>query len=284
MADSTINVLIYVLLITLVGFAMLLFLKNIIANSNINLVKKYSENNMILNEDIRSMFNGLLNKMQEAQIKNTAEVKLFTEYLKKETDKYSETTSKFRNTIFSINEDLKELSQTNRELIKGLRETTLKEIKNNSETLRSTTDALKSNQTVFTKNMEAIIELLKGFQNAGKIIEQSDKNLSMILKLNSNHDELINKFKETLVQIKLVTDSISNVAEGRLKPLFQEVQNIIPDIRKEAAYVSSDLYGKFSESLDKLDKLSNNLNEITNKYNLLLEGNRKDPITGEYLT
>lgn len=284
MDDSTTNIIIYILLSTVIGFAMLIFLKNIVNSSNAHFVEKYAENNKLLNAEISKMFEEMIKNFQAAHQKNISEIKLFTDFLKKETDKYSETTSVFRNTISTINKDLKDLSQTNKDLTKSLHEITFKEIKNYSVTLKEMCSVFRTNQEVFEKNTESVAYLLKGFYNSEKIIEQADKNLSMILKLNSNHEELIKKFKETMVQIALVNETISNVSEGKLKPIFEEVRKIIPDIRTEASNVSSDLYGKFSESIEKLGKLSDNLNDITNKYNLLLEGNRRDPVTGEFLT
>jgi DnaJ-domain-containing protein 1 len=112
---------------------------------------------------------------------------------------------------------------------------------------------------------------------------ESGKNLESVASLNSNLDELVRKFKEAVVQMELVSRSIASASETKIQPILDEMRNLLPAIRNDASSVSADLFARFSDSLDVLQKVSSELNKITVQYNMLLSGNRKDPVSGEFM-
>jgi len=203
---------------------------------------------------------------------------------RKETDKYSESVSNFRNNINVINDKSVELIELNKTFTKELRDYSFKDLIKSTEVLKSAQQSFSRIEPAFIKNSESTKDLLNGLKDLQNVLQSSDKNLQTVTGLNSNLELIITKFKETIVQIQIVSNSISVLSESKLKVLVEEVTNILPEIRKETTKYSTNIHGKFSDSLDKLDVIANNLNDITLKYNSLIDGNKKDPITDDFLS
>ncbi|MFZ4590665.1 MAG: hypothetical protein ACOYN6_06685 [Ignavibacteria bacterium] len=284
MEENTIlNIFIFVGLLCLTGFSLLFYLKSVILNLNQRLIDNFQKNNQIIINNFDKIVLELINKLNDNHVSNVSEIKKFTDYLKKETDRYSETTAKYRNNITSLNDKITELVEVNKGFINELRDVSFKDIKNVTEAIQSTRDSFSKIESSFSKNSKNIIDLLNGLKSMQDLFSESEKNFSVIVKLNNNVDDLITKFKEALVQIQLVSNSISVLSEGKLKPMISEISNVLPQIRQDASKLSSDLYGKFSDSLDVLESVSKELNNVARKYNTVLDGSRKDPLTGEFI-
>lgn len=260
-----------------------MYLKSIITALNKNLVNDFANSLNKNSNDFKKEFDKFISILDGNFDNHIATINKFTEHLKKETDKYSESVSKFRNSINMINDKSIELIELNKSFTKDLREYSYKDLIKSTEALKSAQLSFSKIESAFIKNSESTKDLLMSFKDFQNVLQNSDKNLQTVASLNNNLESVITNFKETIVQIQIVSNSISVLSESKLKVLVEEVSNILPEIRKETAKYSTDIHGKFSESLDKLDTIAINLNGLTLKYNSLIDGNQKDPITKDYL-
>ena len=260
-----------------------MYLKSIITALNKNLVSDFANSLNKNSNDFKKEFDKFISILDGNFDNHIATINKFTEHLKKETDKYSESVSKFRNSINMINDKSIELIEFNKSFTKELREYSYKDLIKSTEALKSAQLSFSKIESAFIKNSESTKDLLMSFKDFQNVLQNSDKNLQTVASLNNNLESVITNFKETIVQIQIVSNSISVLSESKLKVLVEEVSNILPEIRKETAKYSTDIHGKFSESLDKLDTIAINLNGLTLKYNSLIDGNKKDPITKDYL-
>jgi len=278
------SIIIFVLLLGLMGLIMLMYLKSIITSFNENLVTEITKSLKKNSAESKKEFEKFITILESNFDNHIVTIKKFTEHLKKETDKYSESVSNFRNNINVINDKSVELIELNKTFTKELRDYSFKDLIKSTEVLKSAQQSFSRIEPAFIKNSESTKDLLNGLKDLQNVLQSSDKNLQTVTGLNSNLELIITKFKETIVQIQIVSNSISVLSESKLKVLVEEVTNILPEIRKETTKYSTNIHGKFSDSLDKLDVIANNLNDITLKYNSLIDGNKKDPITDDFLS
>ena len=282
-SGNLLSIIVFVLLLGIMGFILLMYLKSIITALNKNLVSDFANSLNKNSNDFKKEFDKFISILDGNFDNHIATINKFTEHLKKETDKYSESVSKFRNSINMINDKSIELIELNKSFTKELREYSYKDLIKSTEALKSAQLSFSKIESAFIKNSESTKDLLMSFKDFQNVLQNSDKNLQTVASLNNNLESVITNFKETIVQIQIVSNSISVLSESKLKVLVEEVSNILPEIRKETAKYSTDIHGKFSESLDKLDTIAINLNGLTLKYNSLIDGNQKDPITKDYL-
>ncbi|MBK7446140.1 MAG: hypothetical protein IPJ45_08970 [Ignavibacteria bacterium] len=282
-SGNLLSIIVFVLLLGIMGFILLMYLKSIITALNKNLVNDFANSLNKNSNDFKKEFDKFISILDGNFDNHIATINKFTEHLKKETDKYSESVSKFRNSINMINDKSIELIELNKSFTKDLREYSYKDLIKSTEALKSAQLSFSKIESAFIKNSESTKDLLMSFKDFQNVLQNSDKNLQTVASLNNNLESVITNFKETIVQIQIVSNSISVLSESKLKVLVEEVSNILPEIRKETAKYSTDIHGKFSESLDKLDTIAINLNGLTLKYNSLIDGNQKDPITKDYL-
>lgn len=151
-----------------------------------------------------------------------------------------------------------------------------------TETLLNSQKSLSKIESAFFRYSDSVQDLLYGLKDLQISLQNSDKNVQTITTLNKNLDIIITSFKETIIQIQLVSNSVSMLSEGKMKVLIDEVTNILPEIRKESTKYSTSIYGKFSDTLDKLNKIAINLKDLTLKYNSLIDGNKKDLVTKDF--
>lgn len=277
------NIVILIAIILVVGFGLVFWLKTIILKQNLLLLESYEKNNNKLLQAFDVFFENFQGTIKKSYETDNQELKLFTAFLKKETDKYSEAVSKYKGTINSLNEQTIEFISSNKDFIKELRESTFKDLKQINENLKTTRDVFVKTESSFNKTNESTVELLKSISNIQQIFKDSEQNVSSIMNLNNNLDSLVKNFKEAVVQMELVSRSIAAVSETKLQKIVNDVGEMMPKIREDSSKLSSDLYGKFSDSLDVLDKLSNNLNSTSQRLNQILDGSKKDPVTGEFI-
>lgn len=278
------NIIIFVFLLGLVGLILLMYLKSIITSFNQNLMTEVTKSLKNNSAEYKKEFNNFISILDSNFDNHIVTIKKFTDHLKKETDKYSESVSVYRNNINLINDKSVELIELNKTFTKELRDYSFKDLIKSTEILKNAQQSFSKIEPAFLKNSESTRDLLNGLKDLQNVLQNSDKNLQTVTSLNSNLELIITKFKETIVQIQIVSNSISVLSESKLKVLVEEITNILPEIRKETTKYSTNIHGKFSDSLDKLDVIATNLNEITLKYNSLIDGNKKDPITDDFLS
>jgi ABC-type transporter Mla subunit MlaD len=271
------------LILAAIGFGLFAYLKHIISKQNELLLEKYEFNNRQLAEIFYKLFFDFqsgLNKNYEAFRNSIIEQ---TDKLGKETDDYTESVKKFTSVMNEFSAKTSDLIDVNKGFMRELKEISFTELTRTNESLAVTRDTFKDMEASFNKNSEAIIELLKGLNTVTQVFSQSEKNLSVITELNKNTDDLVRKFKEAVIQMELVSRSIASASENKVQPILDEMKNLLPSIREDASKVSSDLFARFSDSLDEMQKISIELNKISAQYNMLLSGNTRDPITGEFM-
>ncbi|RPI17278.1 MAG: hypothetical protein EHM58_09815 [Ignavibacteriae bacterium] len=272
------------LIIAVIGIGLFTYLKYIISKQNELLLSRYEENNRQMAELFYKLFYDFqhnLNKNYEIFRLSIIEQ---TDLLGKETNNYSETIHRFAAVINELSSKTTDLIDVNKGFMRELKEVSFKELARTNESLAFTRDTFKDMETSFNKSSEATLELLKGLHTVQQVFSQSEKNLEIITELNNNTDELIKRFKEAVVQMELVSRSIASASENKVQPILDEMRNLLPAIREDASKVSSELFARFSDSLDELQKISIELNKISAQYNMLLSGNRRDPVTGEFMS
>ncbi len=281
--NSTLNIIIFIALSGLVGFSLVFYLKYLITQSNKDLIGGLIEAFNKVNQINVDRFDSFVDDLNTNFNNHILEIQKFTSHLKTETDNYSETVSKYRNSINQINEKSVQLIELNKQFSKELREYSFKDLQQVTSTLRNTQESFNKIESSFNKHSESVKEMLSGFSNFQKNLQNSELNVQAILNLNANVEQVTKNFKETLVQIQIVSNSISALSEGKMKLLLEEITSVLPEIRKEVTKYSSDIYGKFSDSLDTLTTVSTNLNSITKKFDEISSGNKKDPATDTFL-
>jgi DnaJ-domain-containing protein 1 len=206
-----------------------------------------------------------------------------TEKLKSETEAYSRAVSKFSASINDLSQRANELVNTNNSFVRELQSVSFAELSRINESLNFAKESFRNAELAFINSTQSTTRLLSGLSNIQRVFMESGKNLESVASLNSNLDELVRKFKEAVVQMELVSRSIASASETKIQPILDEMRNLLPAIRNDASSVSADLFARFSDSLDVLQKVSSELNKITVQYNMLLSGNRKDPVSGEFM-
>lgn len=277
------ELLVFALVLGILGYGLIFYLQKIINKNNDLLLINYEKNNKNLIAIYENIFNTFQKSLASNHENYTKEIKVFSNTLKKETDKYTETINKYRDNLNSLSQTTKEMVVSNNNFAKELHSKSFQDLQNINESLKTIIDSYTTHTTAFNNNSKVLEQFLKGLSSMQKIFIESEKNLSNLSNLNNNYNDLIKHFKEITVQLQLVSNSISVVAETKIKPLLDSVNSLMPEARDLASNISGNLYGKFSDALDKLDKINDELLSITIKYNALIEGSRKDNVTGEFL-
>lgn len=272
------------LILAVIGTGLFTYLRYIISKQNELLLRRYEENNHQIADLFYKLFYDFQNNLNKNYEAFRASIVEQTNTLGKETDNYTESIRKFSVIINDLSSKTNDLTEVNKAFMRELKEISFSELSKTNESLTVTRDTFRDMEASFRKNSEASLELLKGLSTVQQVFSQSEKNLEIISELNKNTDELIRRFKEAVVQMELVSRSIASASENKVQPILDEMRNLLPAIREDASKVSAELFARFSDSLDELSKISSELNKISAQYNMLLSGNRRDPVTGEFMS
>lgn len=265
------------------GFGLITYLKYIINKQNILLLQRYEANNQHIAQIFGSMFIDFQKNLNKNYDAYRASIIEQTERLKTETENYSGAINKFSATLNELSQRANDLVNTNNSFVKELQLVSFAELGRINESLNFARDSFKNAELAFISSTRSTTGLLSGLSSIQNVFIESGKNLETVAGLNSNLDELVRKFKEAVVQMELVSRSIASASETKIQPILDEMRNLLPAIRNDASNVSADLFSRFSDSLDTLQKVSDELNKITVQYNMLLSGNRRDPVSGEFI-
>lgn len=280
---TTVQILISGLILAVIGIGLITYLRYIISKQNERLLERYEDNNRQVADMFYKLFYDFqinLNKNYESFRTSITEQ---TNLLGKETVNYSESIRRFSAVINDLSAKTTDLIEVNKSFMTELKDISFKELGKTNESLAITRDTFKNMEIAFNKNAESSLDLLKGISTMQQVFLESEKNMGIITELNKNTDELIKKFKEAVVQMELVSRSIAAASENKVQPILDEMRNLLPAVREDASKVSSELFARFSDSLDELAKISTELNKISVQYNMLLSGNKRDPVTGEFM-
>ncbi len=280
---TTTQILLLAGIFLVIGFGLITYLKYIINKQNILLLQRYEANNQHIAQIFGSMFLDFQKNLNKSYDAYRASIIEQTERLKTETENYSGAVNKFSSTLNDLSERASELINANNSFVRELQTVSFAELSRINESLNFAKDSFKNAELAFINSTQSTTGLLSGLSNIQNVFIESGKNLETVTALNSNLDELVRKFKEAVVQMELVSRSIASASETKIQPILDEMRNLLPAIRNDASNVSADLFGRFSDSLDALQKVSEELNKITVQYNMLLSGNRKDPVSGEFM-
>jgi len=94
------SIIIFVLLLGLMGLIMLMYLKSIITSFNENLVTEITKSLKKNSAESKKEFEKFITILESNFDNHIVTIKKFTEHLKKETDKYSESVSKYLSVSF----------------------------------------------------------------------------------------------------------------------------------------------------------------------------------------
>jgi methyl-accepting chemotaxis protein len=281
--DSTTSFIILLILVLVVGLSVLFILKKILETSISSLFNEFAKQNVSFTETYKKSLEQITTYVMNNHSIQSEEMKSYNEFLKKELDKFSESMSKYRSSISSLNSRVDEIIIENQNYMKELRNVSLKDLTNINESLKAITENYVKIENNFQKQSESINAVLSVYNNVIELMKASDKNLDMVVNLNNNFDGLLKHFGNVTVQMELVSRSVQTLAHTSLDPLVKDLEEIIPSLKRESTSISDKLYGKFSDTIDEMEKIVKAFNETTRIYNELLEGSKKDPITNRFL-
>ena len=281
--DSTTSFIILLIFVLVVGLSVLFILKKILETSISSLFNEFAKQNVSFTETYKKSLEQITTYVMNNHSIQSEEMKSYNEFLKKELDKFSESMSKYRSSISSLNSRVDEIIIENQNYMKELRNVSLKDLTNINESLKAITENYVKIENNFQKQSESINAVLSVYNNVIELMKASDKNLDMVVNLNNNFDGLLKHFGNVTVQMELVSRSVQTLAHTSLDPLVKDLEEIIPSLKRESTSISDKLYGKFSDTIDEMEKIVKAFNETTRIYNELLEGSKKDPITNRFL-
>jgi len=272
-----------ILVVSFLGILFIYFAINIIKKSNDSFISSLTNSNKAFAENFKSSLRLLLIELKDTQTKFLNEHETSLGMLKKNTDLFSATLAEYSKDIKTLNSNIKKIYETNEKFLAELKGVAFEDFKEISVNLSKHIQKFKELEATYNRNNENILAILTSLKSLKDTSDETNNSIKHFEALNSKIDGLNKKFQDSAVKMEVVNRSLTNLSETKLSAILNKYSNIIPEFNIELVKLSDSLYGKFEETITRLDDVSKNLGEISNKYRETISGSKRDDITGEFL-